>query len=479
MARYVEGWSRSQSFLLPECVDDYVDQNNPVRLVEAFVDELDLAKLGFGRAVPAKTGRPAYHPGMMLKLYVYGYLNRIPSSRRLEREAQRNIELVWLTGRLAPDFKTIADFRRDNGPAIRATCRQFVMLCRKLNLFSDALVAIDGSKFKAVNTRDKNYTQAAIKRRMEQAEASVSRYMAALDTADRQDADVIPAKVERLKERIARLREQMRQLREMDAAVKAAPDGQISLTDPDARAMTSVGRGTGVVGYNVQTAVDTKHHLIVAHEVTNIGNDRAQLAAMARLAQEATGRRDLTVLADRGYFSGWEIYACEQGGIVPYVPKPLTSGAKSDGRFGKQDFVYLPQQDAYRCPAGETLKWWFSSDEGGDKLLRHYWTTKCGDCTIKAQCTTGKERRIRRWEHEDVLDTMQKRLDQKSDAMRLRRQTVEHPFGTIKAWMGATHFLTRTLNRVGTEMSLQVLAYNMKRMIAILGVKAVMEAIRT
>jgi transposase len=478
MARYVEGWNRSQSFLLPECVDDYVDETNPVRVVDAFVDELDLAKLGFGRAVPADTGRPAYHPAVMLKLYVYGYLNRIPSSRRLEREAQRNIELVWLTGRLAPDFKTVADFRRDNGSAIRAVCRQFVMLCRKLNLFSEAVVAVDGSKFKAVNTRDKNYTQGAIKRRMEQVEASIARYMTALDTADRQASDVVPGKVERLKERLVRLREQMQQLREREVAVKAAPDGQISLTDPDARAMTSAGRGTGVVGYNVQTAVDTEHHLIVAHDVTNEGNDRGQLATMARLAQEATDCRELTLLADRGYFSGWEVYACEQGGIIPYVPKPLTSGAKSDGRFGKQDFVYLAEQDAYRCPAGEILKWWFNSDEGGDKLLRHYWTTKCQDCAIKAKCTTGKERRIKRWEHEEVLDAMQKRLDQKSDAMRLRRQTVEHPFGTIKAWMGATHFLTRTLKRVSTEMSLQVLAYNMKRVIRILGIKPLMEAIR-
>jgi hypothetical protein len=289
---------------------------------------------------------------------------------------------------------------------------------------------------------------------------------------------VVPGKVERLKERLVRLREQMQQLREREVAVKAAPDGQISLTDPDARAMTSAGRGTGVVGYNVQTAVDTEHHLIVAHDVTNEGNDRGQLATMARLAQEATDCRELTLLADRGYFSGWEVYACEQGGIIPYVPKPLTSGAKSDGRFGKQDFVYLAAQDAYRCPAGEILKWWFNSDEGGDKLLRHYWTTKCQDCAIKAKCTTGKERRIKRWEHEEVLDAMQKRLDQKSDAMRLRRQTVEHPFGTIKAWMGATHFLTRTLKRVSTEMSLQVLAYNMKRVIRILGIKPLMEAIR-
>ncbi len=382
MTRYIEGWNRSQSFLLPECVDDYVDENNPVRVVDAFIDELDLAKLGFSRATPAETGRPAYHPAVMLKLYLYGYLNRIPSSRRLEREAQRNIELVWLTGRLAPDFKTIADFRRDNGPAIRATCRQFVMLCRKLNLFSEALVAIDGSKFKAVNTRDKNDTPAAVRRRIEQVEASVSRYMAALDTADRQGPDAAPGKVERLQERLGRLREQMQHLRAMEVAVKAAPDGQISLTDPDARAMTSVGRGTGVAGYNVQTAVDAKHHLIVAHEVTNAGNDREQLATIARLAQKAMGHNDLTVLADRGYYSGWEIYACEQGGIVPCVPKPLTSGAKFEGRFGKQDFVYLPEQDAYRCPAGETLTW----RQGHSVLIiwsRMVTARRSWDCAVK------------------------------------------------------------------------------------------------
>ncbi len=470
MTRYVEGWDRSQSFLLPECVDDYVDENNPVRVVDAFVEELDLAKLGFGRAVPAETGRPSYHPAMMLKLYVYGYLNRIPSSRRLEREAQRNIELVWLTGRLAPDFKTIADFRRDNGPAIRAVCRQFVMLCRKLRLFSDALVAIDGSKFKAVNTRDKTFTPAKPQRRIEQVEQSIARYMAAMETADRQEGETVSPKSVRLKRK-------MQQFREMEAVVKAAPDQQTSLTDPDARSMATSGKGTGVVGYNVQIAVDAKHHLIVAHEVTNVGNDRAQLATMARLAQEAAGRGDLTVLADRGYFSGWEIYACEQGGIVPCVPKPLTSGAKFEGRFGKQGFVHLSDQDAYRCPAGETLTWRFNREEDG-KLLRHYWTTKCPECAIKAKCTTGELRRVKRWEHEGVLDAMQKRLDQMPNAMQLRRQTAEHPFGTIKAWMGATHFLTRTLKRVSTETSLQVLAYNMKRVIAILGVKPLMEAIR-
>jgi transposase len=478
MKRYVEGLDRRQTFLLPESLEDYVDENNPVRVIEVFVEALDLTALGFGRAVPAETGRPGYHPAVLLKLYLYGYLNRIPSSRRLEREAQRNLELVWLTGHLAPDFKTIADFRRDNGPAIRATCRQFVMLCRKLDLFSEALVAIDGSKFKAMNARDKNFTPAKLQRRIEQVEESIARYMAAMDTADRQEeGEAVPSKSVRLKEKIEKLREQMQQLQEMEVAIKAAPDQQISLTDPDARSMATSGKGTGIVGYNVQTAVDAKHHLIVAHEVTNVGHDRAQLANMARQAREAMGHTRLTVLADRGYFSGWEIHACEQAGIVPYVPKPLTSGAKFDGRFGKQDFVYLPKKDVYRCPAGEHLKWWFNRVEDG-KVLRHYWTTRCRGCAIKADCTPSKQRRVKRWEHEGILDAMQKRLDLVPQAMALRRQIVEHPFGTLKAWMGATHFLTRTLKRVSTEMSLQVLAYNMKRVIAIMGIGPLMQAIR-
>ena len=462
---------------MPECVDDYVDENNPVRAIEAFVDELDLAELGFARAVPAETGRPGYHPAMLLKLYLYGYLNRVPSSRRLEREAERNLEVLWLTGRLAPDFKTIADFRRDNGSAIQATCRQFVVLCRELRLFTESLVAIDGSKFRAVNTRDKDYTPGAIQRRIEQVEASIARYLAALDTADRQEPDVLSGKVERLHERLAGLRERVRHLREMEAAVAAAPDGQISLTDPDARAMATNGKGTGLIGYNVQAAVDTEHHLIVAHEVTNLGHDRTQLAPMAALVKEATGRTRLTVLAGRGYYSGRQVLACTEAGAIPFVPKPLTSGAKAESRFGKQDFVYLPRQDAYRCPAGERLRWRFDNVENG-MTLRNYWTDACSTCAIKPQCTTGKERRIKRWEHEAVLDAMQKRLDRVPQAMVLRRQTVEHPFGTIKAWMGATHFLTRTLKRVSTEMSLHVLAYNMKRVIAILGVGPLIRAIR-
>ena len=478
MGRFVEGEARNQTILLPDCLDDYVTENNPVRVVDAFIEGLDLAALGFQGVVPEVTGRPSYRPATLLRIYLNGYLNRVQSSRRLERETQRNIELMWLTGRLMPDFKTIADFRRDNGAAIQAACRQFVLLCRKLDLFSDAVVAIDGSRFKAVNTRDKNYTKNAIERRIEQVEASIARYMAALDTADRQEGQVPDARKLRLKDKLVRLKEQMQHLREMDVAVQDAPDEQISLTDPDARAMATHGKGTGIVGYNVQTAVDTRHHLIVAHEVTNVGNDRGQLAKMAGLAKQATGRDTLTVLADRGYFKGEEILACEKAGVIPFVPKPLTSGAKAEGRFGKQDFVYDAEKNEYRCPAGEALTWRYHTIEKG-LTLHSYWASACSGCLIKSQCTTGKERRIKRWEHEAVIDAMQRRLDEMPTSMRIRRQTVEHPFGTIKAWMGATHFLTRTLKRVSTEMSLHVLAYNLKRVIALLGVGPLIHAIQT
>ena len=476
MKRFVECEDRRQGVLLPEYLDDYVSENNPVRVVDVFVDELDLLSLGFDGVEPAATGRPGYHPGVLLKLYIYGYLNQVSSSRRLEREAQRNVEVMWLTGRLAPDFKTIADFRRDNGLAIRATCRQFVMLCRQLDLFADAIVAIDGSKFKAVNTRDKNFTRASIKRRMEQVEASIDRYLSALATADRHDGEVAQQKSVRLKDKLASLREQMRAFQALEVEVHAAPDQQISLTDPDARAMATNGKGTGMVGYNVQTVVDATHHLIVAHEVTNVGNDRAQLSPMTRLAQREMGVEAIDVLADRGYFSGEEILACEALGSTPYVPKPLTSGAKADSRFGKQDFIYEPDQDIYRCPAGQKLPRHMSTVEN-DMVLHRYWDlASCQACPIKGQCTTSKNRRITRWEHEAVIDAMQARMDRAPKIMRVRRATVEHPFGTLKAWMGATHFRLKTLEKVKTEMRLHVLAYNLKRVIQILGVKPLMEA---
>ena len=477
MNRFVQCEERAQGTFLPSCLEDYVSDDNPVRVIDVFIEELDLGELGFVGMRPEATGRPAYHPSTMLKIYLYGYLNRIQSSRRLERETQRNVELMWLTGRLMPDFKTIANFRKDNGQAIRGACRQFIVLCRQLNLFSEAVVAVDGSKFKAVNNRDRNFTSAKLRKRMEHIEASIARYLSALDTADQEDAASVANKPGKLKEKIAALRKRMEQLKEIETLVQAAPDKQISLTDPDARSMATSGKGTGVVGYNVQTVVDARHHLIVAHEVTNVGNDRGQLTAMAKQAQSAMGREDLEVLADRGYFKGEEILACQTAGMTPLVPKPLTSGSKAEGRFGKQDFVYLADDNAYRCPAGERLTWRFASVEDG-MTLHSYWTSACQDCPIKAKCTTGKERRIKRWEHEAVLEAMQQRLDRAPEKMRVRQQTVEHPFGTIKAWMGSTHFLTKTLAKVRTEMSLHVLAYNLKRVMKVLGVMPLMKAMQ-
>src|SRR5229473_2236187 len=321
MHRFIDGEDRMQQALLPHSLEDYVDGENPVRVIEIFIDELNLAALGFSGVTPAATGRPGYHPSTLLKIYLYGYLNRLQSSRRLEREAQRNIELMWLVGRLAPDFKTIADFRKDNGKAIRAVCGRFVELCRRLKLFTGAVVAIDSSKFKAVNNRDKNFTVAKVGKRMEQVDASIVRYLAALDRADREESDVTEAKTSRIKDKIAGLRRQMQSLKEMAQQVQAAPDQQVSLTDPDARSMATSGKGTGIVGYNVQTAVDAEHHLIVAHEVTNQRHDRSHLASMALKAQEATGNKEITALADRGYFSGDQVLSCEGTGVARVVPK--------------------------------------------------------------------------------------------------------------------------------------------------------------
>jgi transposase len=479
MGRFISGADRTQTTLFPPCVDDWIDEENSVRVVDAFVDALDLAELGFAGVEPAATGRPSYHPSVLLKLYIYGYLNRIQSSRRLEREADRNVELMWLVGRLVPDHKTIADFRRDNGAAIKQVCSRFVLLCREMGLLAGRSVAIDGSKFKAVNNRDRNFTKAKLERRRQQIEESVARYLSQLDTADRQDpTDIMAAKSERLKEKIARLEEEMKRLDRLEAQMLSSPDQQVSLTDPDARSMSSSGRGTGVVGYNVQVAVDTDHHLIVTHEVTNVGTDRAQLSGMAIKAKDVLGVENLDVVSDRGYFSSEQILVSEQAGVTVTLPKPLTSQAKFAGRFGKQDFVYIPDQNAYRCPAGETLTYRYTNVEAGLTVSR-YWTSNCPKCPIKARCTPAPERRVTRWEHEHILEAMQHRLDANPDAMRVRRQTVEHPFGTLKARMGATHFLMKTKPRVSTEMALHVLAYNLTRVLNIVGVRKMLAAIAT
>jgi transposase len=478
MRRFVEGTDRGQRTLFPEALEDWIDESNPVQVIDVFVDELDLVELGFDGVAPEVTGRPSYHPSVLLKLYIYGYLNRVQSSRRLEREAGRNVEVMWLTGRLVPDHKTIADFRKDNGRAIRRVCARFIMLCRSLGLLTQASVAIDGSKFKAVNNRDKNFTRAKMERRLAQIEESVARYLQQLDSADRQEpSEAFKARTSRLKEKIAKLKEEMQRLRELQMRMLATADQQISLTDPDARSMATSGRGSGVVGYNVQVAVDTTHHLIVTHEVTNVGTDRSQLSPVAKEAKATLEVESLDAVADRGYFSSDEILSCEKAGITVTLPKPMTSNSKAEGRFGKQDFRYVAEEDVYICPAGERLAYHSTAEENG-LALRRYWTTACQNCAIKHRCTTAKERRITRWEHEHVLEAVQRRLDEHPEKMRQRRETVEHPFGTIKARMGATHFLTKTLPRVAAEMALHVLAYNLTRVMNIMGIQPLMAAMR-
>ena len=385
---------------------------------------------------------------------------------------------MWLTRQLMPDHKTISDFRKNNGKAIVGVCWEFVGVCRRLELFSQALVAIDGSKFKAVNNRDNNFTEAKMKKRLERVEKSITRYLSELDKADRSEPAVTEAKTERLQEKLKTLKEEMARLKILDKRMQDEPDKQLSLTDPDSRSMATSGKGSGMVGYNVQAAVESKNHLIVAHEVTNVGNDRAQLTPMAERARGAMDAKELSAVADRGYFSGTQIVDCEEAGITTFVPKPLTSSGRKTGRFTKQDFIYEPDHDRYRCPAGAHLTRRFVTVENGLTLnIYHASADACRGCSMKAQCTESPhQRRVKRWEREDIVDAMLARLDQDPGKMQLRRQTVEHPFGTLKAWMGSTHFLTKTLPRVSTEMSLHVLAYNMKRVMNLLGVSVLIEA---
>jgi len=472
MKRFIEGENRYQSTLFPESLEDYIAEDNAIRIVDAFVNKLDLKALGFEGAEPSETGRPGYQPAVMLKIYIYGYLNRIHSSRRLERESHRNVELIWLTGRLMPCFKSIAAFRKDNRQAIRRVCLEFVGVCRELQLFSATLVAIDGSKFKAINSRDKNFTRRSVKLRIKKTKANIDRYLAKLDAVDKEEPEITEVTATELKRKIASMEAKMDELKAYEAEVEAHPDKQVSVTDPDSRSMKKAGGGS-TVGYNVQTAVDSKHHLIAVHEVTNATSDRSQLASMAGKASEALDAKGLMVLADPGYYKGEEIVDCYEAGITALVPRVDTSGKRGKGQYTRADFIYDADKDEYVCPAKERLIYRFTTAEKG-KQLRAYWTNRCGSCALKAKCTTGKERRIKRWEKEHILEKADALLKKNPDAMRQRKRLVEHPYGTIKHWMGSTHFLMKRLPNVQAEMSLHVLAYNLRRAINVLGTEKIM-----
>lgn len=473
---YIEGIDRDQQVLFPEALDDYVGAENPVRFLDAFVTSLDLAALGFQRATPSETGRPAYDPGDLLRLYLYGYLYRLRSSRKLEQESHRNVELIWLLRKLRPDFKTIADFRRENPQALKAVCRAFTLLCKQLNLFGGELVAIDGSKFRAVNNRQRNFSRPSLERLLRGIDARIADYLTGLDTHDQQEhTEAGTPSTAELQQKIDTLRARRETYSTLLAQLAASGETQISLTDPDSRSMKA-GAGTEVC-YNVQTAVDAKHKLIVAQDVTNAPTDREGLSAMAAAANEVLAAPDLNVIADMGYYSGPEVVACLDAGITPTVPRPLTSANAKLGLFTKEDFTYDPTHDQYRCPAGETLTYRFSTVEQG-RGMRYYSTSACGNCALKPRCTRNKEsRRITRWEQEAVLEAMEQRLKQHPELGTRRKAIVEHPYGTMKRGMDQGYFLMRGLQKVRTEFSLTVLAYNIKRVINLVGVRPMIAAL--
>ncbi len=471
---HIQGADRHETLLFPPSLDEYIAADNPVRVIDAFVDQLDLQTLGFRRVVAKTMGRPAYYPGDLLKLYVYGYLNRTRSSRLLERETQRNVEVIWLLKKLTPDFKTIADFRKDNLEPIRGVCREFTLLCKELDLFGGELVAIDGSKFKAVNNRTRNFTPRKLERSLAEIDVAIAAYLAEMDTDDATEPP--PEPISDLQTKIARLQQRRQQYEAYQHELAATGATQLSLTDPDCRSMP-ISQGTEV-GYNVQIAVDARYKLIVEHEVTNDVTDRAQLANMATQTQQMLEVEALDVVADVGYYDGPEVKSCLEAGITPYVAKPHTSRNQKVGLFTKADFVYDAQEDVYRCPANATLTYRFTVDEAG-RLTRYYATPACGSCPLRKQCTrSAKEgRRITRWEHEGLLDAMANRVRSTPQIMKQRKQIVEHPFGTIKRSMNQGYFLLRGLGKVRTEMSLTVLAYNLKRVVNILGVERLLQVV--
>jgi len=468
------GLERSQTLLFPERLEDYVSAENPVRFLEAFVEKLDLAQLGFTKAVCAHTGAPPYPPAALFKLYLYGYLHRVRSSRGLEAECQRNVELIWLTGKLAPDHKTIADFRKDNLKALQAVHRQFLLLCRKLDLFGGELLAIDGSKFRAVNSRDNNFSAAKLQELIAHTDARLAEYLKTLDQADAAEPASAPLDPAALQQKIAALQDK-RDWHEELLAQLDDEQKQISTTDPDTRRMHT-GNGN-VVGYNAQLAVDAKHKLIAANDVTNDVTDYRQLANVALAAKANLELQQTEVVADKGYYNATEVSRCVEQHITPHIPKADTSANTQQGLFGKSQFRYDAQRDVYVCPGNQELTYRFATFELG-RELRYYRASACNRCALKPQCTRNKANRtITREANEPLMEAMAQRLQREPEKFQLRKSLVEHPFGTIKRWMGCTHFTLKGLAKVRTEWSLITLAYNFKRVLNLVSVQQLIAAV--
>lgn len=473
---FIEGEDRKQTMLFPEVLEDYITEENPVRFIDVFIEGLDLSEMGCQRAIPKETGRPPYDPGDLLRLYVYGYLNRTRSSRQLEREAGRNVELMWLMRKLRPDFKTIADFRRDNPQGIKKVCREFTLWCKRLELFGGELVAIDGSKFQAVNSPKRNFTTKKLKRMIEEIEAKIEQYLKELDGQDKQEVGQSALSAEELKEKIDRYKQRRGQYEQLKRDLEQSGESQVSLTDPQSRSMR-VGHGVEV-SYNVQIVVDHKHKLVVEHEVVNEVTDQGQLSTMAKKAKETLGVESLEVVTDRGYYNGEEVKACEESGITAYVPKPNSSSNLKRGLFTKENFIYEPEKDCYRCPAGKELNYRYQTVEQG-RTMRSYEISGCKSCELRSKCSINKKgiRCIKRWVDEAILEAMARRVAEHPEKVELRKCLAEHPFGTIKRVMNQGYFLMRGLTKVGAETSLTILAYNLKRVINILSVKTMIEAV--
>jgi transposase len=475
--RYIQGLNRNQTTLLPEILDDYITEDNPIRFIDAYINSLNLLELGFTYAEPKETGRKPYNPADLLKLYIYGYFNKIRSSRQLEKATYRNIELMWLMHKLHPDFKTIADFRKDNAKAIKLICRDFTLLCKKLNLFGCELIAIDGSKFSASNSNDKNYTKNKLVKLIEKIDNQIDSFMTDLDQGDQAEKNVKKPTTNELKEKIKKLRSHKKKYQQLQTQIEQSQGNQISFTDPDSRLMiTSRGKD---VAYNVQIVTDSKHKLIVTHEVTNKGNDQKQLSNMAIKAKNILDVDQLTAVADTGYWERNNIKKCHEENIKCYVPKPVRSHNKSLGLYTNKDFQYNSENDCFYCPAGQKLTYRGKrmKKESGH-VEKIYQTHECYACNKKNECTRSKKPRcISRWIHENVIEQVDQRLGKEPEIIKLRKSLVEHPFGTIKHWMGHSFFLTRGIDNVSAEMSLSILIYNLKRVLNIVDFKELMATV--
>lgn len=476
---YVQGICREQTTLFPATLDEYIKDDNPVRFIDAFVDQLKLRALGFQHSVLNETGRPPYHPSILIKLYIYGSLHRIRSSRRLEAECYRNVEVMWLLQKLAPDFKTISNFRKDNLKALKKMCREFILVCKRMDLFGKELIGIDGSKFEAVNSNHRNYTRKKLRRLIEQIDVYLDEYFQALDEGDEAEKCDRPMSVEELKEQIEALKRNRDVYTGLLASLEQSGESQISLTDPDSRLMRDGHQGRDVC-YNAQIAVDEKHHLIVVDDVTNDCNDQKQLTALSKEAKAVLEVDELDVTADVGYHDSESIKDCIDEGVTPYVPKPKKSHNHKKGLFTKNDFKYDAEKDCYYCPANECLTFRFTYTKDG-RQMRAYETSACSSCTLRSMCMDRKRgnRRISRWENEHLLEQMQARLEKRPDMISKRRCLCEHPFGSLKRWMECEYFLLCGLEKVRVEFSLMVLGYNLRRVINILGVKKLLEAVIT